>query len=62
MRSNRRGIPIDLVAKKKLKRNEHIAKESLDGLTVLKWKDERNVFLLFTKHSYETVVIRKNGY
>lgn len=35
MRSNRRGIPKDLLAKK-LKRNEYIAKESKDGLTVLK--------------------------
>lgn len=61
MRSNRRGIPKDLVAKK-LKRNEYIAKESLDGLTVLKWKDKRDVLLLSTKHSDETVVVRKRGY
>ncbi|XP_017796976.1 PREDICTED: piggyBac transposable element-derived protein 4-like [Habropoda laboriosa] len=61
MRSNRRGIPKDLVAKK-LMRNEYIAKESLDGLTVLKWKDKRDVLLLSTKHSDETVVIRKMGY
>lgn len=50
MRSNRHGIPKDLVAKK-LKRNEYIAKESLDGITVLKWKDKRDVLLLSTKHS-----------
>jgi len=35
MRSNRRGIPKDLVATK-LKRNEYIVKESKNGLTILK--------------------------
>lgn len=44
MRSNCRGIPKDLLAKK-LKRHEYVAKESKDGLTVLKWKDKHDVLL-----------------
>ena len=60
MRSNRRGIPKDLLSKK-LQRYEYIAKESNDGLTILKWKDKRDVLLLSTKHSNETVVMQKRG-
>lgn len=45
MRSNRRGIPQDLLAKK-LQRHEYIVKESNDRLTVLKWKDKRDVSVI----------------
>ncbi|CAK9832658.1 PiggyBac transposable element-derived protein 4 [Anthophora retusa] len=60
IRSNRRGIPKDLLSKK-LMRYEYIAKESNDGLTILKWKDKRDVLLLSTKHSNETVTMQKRG-
>lgn len=32
-----------------------------NGLTVLKWKDKRDVLLLSTKHSDEIVIVRKRG-
>lgn len=53
-------MPKDLLSKK-LKRYEYIAKESNDGLRILKWKDKRDVPLLSTKHSNETVTVQKRG-
>ena len=38
-----------------------LTKESNDGLRILKWKDKRDVLLLSTKHSDETVVMQKRG-
>lgn len=47
--------------RKKLQRNKYIAKESKDGLTILKWKGKRDVLLLSTEHSDETAFVRKRG-
>ena len=47
--------------RKKLQRDKYIANESKDGLTILKWKGKRDVFLLSTKHSDETAFVRKRG-
>jgi hypothetical protein len=50
VRKNRRGLP-KKVTEKKLKPGEFIAQENEDGITVLKWKDKRDVLMLSTKHS-----------
>ncbi|KAJ8971209.1 hypothetical protein NQ314_000811 [Rhamnusium bicolor] len=61
MRSNRKGIPQD-VAKAKLKVDETIAMENHKGVTVLNWRDKRNVLMLSTKYSNEVVeTTRKTG-
>nr|XP_031848018.1 piggyBac transposable element-derived protein 4-like [Nomia melanderi] len=46
------------VIKTNLKRGEVIAKENNQGITVLKWKDKRDVLVLSTKHS--SVMINVN--
>ncbi|XP_050465084.1 piggyBac transposable element-derived protein 4-like, partial [Cataglyphis hispanica] len=60
IRSNRRRISKEVV-QKKLRRGEIFAKENRDGITLMKWKDKRDVLMLSTKHSIETVTVRKNG-
>lgn len=58
VQQNCRGISREVVTKK-LKRGEMFAKENSIGLTLMKWKDRRNVLLLSTKHFVETVTNRK---
>ncbi|KAF7414956.1 hypothetical protein HZH68_003445 [Vespula germanica] len=53
---NRRGIPKDILSKK-LQRGEIIAREHKNGITILKWKDKRDVLVLSTKHSVEMVTV-----
>lgn len=50
IRKNRKGIPKEVVLKR-LQREQYIAKENKEGITILKWKDRRDVLLLSTKHS-----------
>lgn len=50
IRKNRKHLPKNIITAK-LKRGEHIAMESLDGITFLKWKDKRDVYVLSTKHT-----------
>ncbi|XP_047345311.1 piggyBac transposable element-derived protein 4-like [Vespa velutina] len=59
---NRRDIPKDILSKK-LQRGEIIAREHKNGITILKWKDKRNVLMLSTKHSTEMVTVngRRNN-
>lgn len=59
---NRCGIPKDILSKK-LQQGEIIAREHKNGITILKWKDKRNILMLSTKHSIEmvTVISRKNN-
>lgn len=56
LRKNRKHFP--KVASTKLKRGQYVAKESADGITVLKWRDKRDVLVLSTKHSvrFQTVI------
>ena len=61
IRSNRRKISKEVV-QKKLQRREIFAKENENGITLMKWKDKRDVLLLSTKHSVETTIVRKKGY
>lgn len=47
---------------KNLKRGEVIARENKKGITVLKWKDKRDVLMLSTKHSAEMTTVHKKFY
>lgn len=60
VRKNRRGLPKKVISTK-LKRGHYYAEESQDGITVLKWKDKRDVLMLSTKHSVRFVEITKRG-
>lgn len=46
---------------KKLQRDKYTAKESKDGLTILKWEGKRDVLLLSIKHSDESAFVRKRN-
>lgn len=61
LRKNRRGNSIEVVSKK-LKRGELIARENKSGITILKWKDKRDVLMLSTKHSAEMTTVHKKFY
>lgn len=56
IRKNRKGLPKEIL-NKKLKKGEICAKENEYGVTVINWKDQRNVFMLSTKHGPEMVEI-----
>lgn len=60
IRKNRRNIPKE-VANDKLKTGEYIARESEDGITIMKWKDKRDVLVLSTIHSDRFQTIIKRG-
>lgn len=60
LRKNRRHFP-KVVVSTKLKKGQFIAKESEDGITVLRWKDKRDVLVLSTKHSTRFVSVAKNN-
>ena len=61
LKKDRKGIPVD-VKFKKLKRGEFIAMQNKKGITILKWRDERDIFMISTKHSAEMVEVRKKNY
>lgn len=54
LRSNRRGNSQQVISTK-LKRGEIVAKENNQGITILKWRDKRDILVLSTKHSSEMV-------
>ncbi|XP_052745804.1 piggyBac transposable element-derived protein 4-like [Bicyclus anynana] len=58
IRKNRRHLPKKVVSAK-LKKGEYIARESRDGITVMKWRDKRDVLVLSTKHSDRFGMIKK---
>ncbi|CAG5015037.1 unnamed protein product [Parnassius apollo] len=60
IRKNRRGLPMAVV-KAKLEKGESIATENQRGITVLKWKDKRDVLVLSTKHSNGKRTVLKKG-
>lgn len=60
LRKNRRGLP-KAVVDSKLQKGEAMAMENEDGVTVLKWKDKRDVLMLSTKHSDKFAVVVKKG-
>ncbi|CAH2008658.1 unnamed protein product [Acanthoscelides obtectus] len=51
---NRAGNPVS-VTKKKLKKGEITAKENERGICILKWRDKRDVLVLSTCHTDDTV-------
>ncbi|XP_022837335.1 piggyBac transposable element-derived protein 4-like [Spodoptera litura] len=60
VRKNRKGLPKEVIDAK-LKRGEYKAAESNDGITCLKWKDKRDVYVLSTKHTDRFVNIQQRG-
>lgn len=60
LRKSRRGNPKEVVSQK-LKRGQVIARENEKGITVLKWKDKRDVLMLSTKHSAEMISVPKRS-
>lgn len=60
IRKNRKGLPQNVV-QAKLQKGEFIAMENEDGITVLKWKDKRDVYMLSTKHSDTLSKVVKKG-
>lgn len=60
LRKNRKHIPKTVVSSK-LKKGQYIARESPDGITVMKWKDKRDVLILSTKHSVKFRDVTKRG-
>lgn len=56
LRANRRGNPLDVIGKK-LKKGELIAQQSNSNIVVLKWRDKRDIYIITTKHTDETVEI-----
>jgi len=57
LRANRRGNPPDVIGKK-LKKGELIAQQSNSNIVVLKWRDKRDIHIITTKHTDETIEIR----
>jgi hypothetical protein len=57
LRTNRRGNPTE-VTKKKLKKGEVFGLENERGVCVLKWRDKRDVLMLSSKHTTDTVEVQ----
>uniref|UniRef100_A0A7I4Y4Y7 DDE_Tnp_1_7 domain-containing protein n=1 Tax=Haemonchus contortus TaxID=6289 RepID=A0A7I4Y4Y7_HAECO len=49
LRKNRLGIPVD-IKNARLKRGEVVARQNNKGVTVLKWNDKREIYMLSTCH------------
>ena len=49
LRKNRKRNP-KIVTQKKLKKGEYIGRQNTNNITVMKWKDKRDVLMLSTKH------------
>uniref|UniRef100_A0A2S2QM41 PiggyBac transposable element-derived protein 4 n=1 Tax=Sipha flava TaxID=143950 RepID=A0A2S2QM41_9HEMI len=58
LRANRRGNPRDVISKK-LKKGELFAQQSSSNIVVMKWRDKRDIYLITTKHTDETIEIRR---
>ncbi|XP_050315486.1 piggyBac transposable element-derived protein 4-like, partial [Anthonomus grandis grandis] len=58
LKKKRKGLPREVVDKK-LKIGEHLIRENAQGISVLKWRDKRDVLLLSTKHS-DSMVFTQN--
>ncbi|XP_025155495.1 piggyBac transposable element-derived protein 4 [Harpegnathos saltator] len=57
LRSNRRGNSQQVISTK-LKRGEIVAKENNQGITILKWRDKKDILVLSTRHSSEMVNVQ----
>ncbi|KAL6418730.1 hypothetical protein ACFW04_011833 [Cataglyphis niger] len=61
-RTNRKGNSSEVI-NTKLKRGEIITKENNQGITVLKWKDKRDILILSTKYSSKMITVKtKKGF
>jgi hypothetical protein len=52
LRVNRKGIPTSIKSKK-LKTNEKITKYNVNGISITKWKDRREILIISSEHSGE---------
>jgi len=59
LRSNRKNNPKEVI-QKKLKKGDYIAKQCNKGVTVLKWRDKRDVLVISTKHKASMVSVTNN--
>lgn len=59
LRLNRKHLPPEVVAAAKLRKGDISAKETEDGIVVLKWRDKRIVSALSTKHSGLKTITKK---
>jgi hypothetical protein len=57
LRANRKGNPPDVI-KAKLRKGEKVMRQNAKGITILKWRDQRDVLMLSTCHFNETVTVR----
>ncbi|XP_046666760.1 piggyBac transposable element-derived protein 4-like [Homalodisca vitripennis] len=61
IRSNRKGLPENILEDKKLKRGDMDHRTSCNGITFFKWRDTKSVFLASNYHGSEmTLVDRKD--
>jgi hypothetical protein len=60
LRKNRKNNPREVIDAK-LKRGQHISRQSNVGCVVTKWKDKRDVLMLSTKHDNSTITVRRRG-
>lgn len=60
LQKNQRGNSKEVVSQK-LKREDLIARENKNGVTVLKWKDKKDVLMLSTKHFTEMTSVQKRS-
>ncbi|CAG5019923.1 unnamed protein product [Parnassius apollo] len=60
VRKNRKYLPRKVV-ETNLKRGEFVAQENDCGITVLKWKDKRDVLMLSTKHTHKFTRLNVRG-
>lgn len=58
LRAYRRGNPRDVISKK-LKKGDIFAQKSNSNIFVIKWRDKRDLYLITTKHTDETIEIRR---
>lgn len=59
--ANRKGLPKEIKRNKKLKLAKHtvVSFRKADKVTVLAWKDKRNVFMLSTYHNADTEAVTR---
>lgn len=55
LRSDRAGLPKELIFGEQLKRGEMVVAENKDGIVITNWQDKRRVLMLSTKHKVDMV-------
>ncbi|KAJ8932343.1 hypothetical protein NQ314_014708 [Rhamnusium bicolor] len=60
LRKNRRGLPKE-VTSTKLKKGEIVGREDPNGIVILKWRDQRDVYRLSTCHTLDKIATGKKN-